>query len=464
MKNLDDKERKLAELLEELNFEINTDQVWSEIEGRLPSKRRSRALFWWLGSFSAILISGLLLSIVTGADKEDMQIEVEEVSMHEDSDDVFGKSQALEAAIDEVYQRRENETSEHPSMLSDNVTADEPVTFRARINTSRRSSITASPINQRNLSVAEYAKSSTLTFGLSSNLTSPSLGLDNSPIGVIKVGAEKLNSISFLNGISVINHDSRPIPGYTTALAKILVHHEKQPLKFISIGVGANTHGLSYADVSDLALSQNLSYEGSSPGLSLEALVGRTSQKGFSVMMGLNYSQLVNRYENNDFHTQEQVVTGTTGSYINALGETINYTGPVTTTIQSDFDIRWYRQHHTLDLVLGVGQEFSLGGDWSLRADAGLRYNLMTLTAGYAFSEGQIGISTFDSSQNTFFKNSFGLGYFYGVALEKRIADSYAISLSPYRSGYVNKINTDGSSDINSSHFGMRLGVKRFMR
>ena len=83
MKNLDDKERKLAELLEELNFEINTDQVWSDIEGRLPSKRRSRALFWWLGSFSAILISGLLLSIVTGADKEDMQIEVEEVSMHE---------------------------------------------------------------------------------------------------------------------------------------------------------------------------------------------------------------------------------------------------------------------------------------------------------------------------------------------------------------------------------------------
>jgi len=58
--DLNNKERVIKGILEEVQYQPNTDQLWANLEPQLPVKKKRRILpFWWISGLSLLILCSI---------------------------------------------------------------------------------------------------------------------------------------------------------------------------------------------------------------------------------------------------------------------------------------------------------------------------------------------------------------------------------------------------------------------
>jgi len=455
MKKLNNKEKKFAEILSDLNLEINTDEIWDAVEHRLPEKSDSRKPPFWLWGSAILFILGAIVFTQMFVSSESIIIDQKLSDLEtENSNVLLQRSAEMEAAIDRVVAKKASEDQ----MFSENVETTIETEERSAI--PGNTSIAISP--DQNVENSEKVAPTTLR--KDSRIISPS----DAESKVNKSTLVSTSSKTFVEKELLRNFSTLPL--LTSYLVSdptdlelnnpiVPVKVLRAPLSFYyQIGAGININMPSYDMPNNEGTFVN-AFESNLPGMLGSFSIGLETGKGYRFFGGLRYMQLVNKYSNDSYSVSTSTANGTQYIDLDQEGFYTEVDGEIYQKSERQNDIDWHRQFHNLDIHLGVGKRFLGIGDWSVALDASIHYNLISGSKGYVFADDFNGIKKYPEEISNP-HGLMGLGGNLSLQLERKISEQFSIFCAPFYSTYFNKINTDSFYKTNSSQAGLQLGLR----
>ncbi len=471
MKNLHNKEKQFAEILSDLNFDVNTDEVWDAIEHRLPQESPSRKwLFWKMGGLGMLIMLPFLgYKYVLDTDAHlsmDRQTAEESSLISVDDNVVFQKSAALEAAIEKVSsvaqgtRAQDDASTIIPSAIVQKENSTE-------LNKKHRSSISSVGVQDKSESSMSSSPSLLMRNKALDKVVDEKTTLPvNDKISNYQVESSSRNQISTLGILDHLLPSSLAIGERDFSPVLPSVEVLRSPLSlYWSIGAGVNFNMPHYFTNPSETISQSSlgQLESTLPGATLSMSVGLESDKGWRFFGGLRYNQLVNLYSNQNFNSNSELVDGIESLSLDENGGSTPISGQVEQQTIRQNDINWHRQFHNIDVMAGVGKRILNINKWSIAAEAMVVLNTFSASSGYVFTNDFNSINKFPQEIDNPFE-TMGLGTAFSLQIERDLNKSFTVFCAPSYSKYYKRLNSDSFYTTNNSQLGLQFGLKYWPR
>jgi len=466
--DLTNKEVEIKGLAEGMSFEIDTNDLWANIEPQLPPVDNSRKRpIWWMmtGVLLGLILAGSIFvysstdstEIIEGSEPipvTSVVVPANEILL-EDKKIISDISTTKNNSINIIESNIKTHTQTHQTSY------DEGHILGKLDN--RNTSATNNVVND----IAIVQQPSTESVSTKNNIViEASLLLNDSKNNTINDSQEKntiLKERSTVEGISSIKllelellEQLSTITILTPNIDPVKISKWKS---FWQINTGVNTtkNRISFLD-NEVSLDQQFAREQNLIGLSNSIQYGQENKNGWRFFGGLSHVRSTYRYSNFEetiFRTQE---TGVESKTIDELGNQSETLGQITITSIVKNDIVWHRNHDYVNLEVGFGKRHSLLDRLSIVTDGYIGYNLWSSHDGYYFEEDNPTITKFTNSKNHPYQNKgMDIGGKLGIEYD---LGNFSIGLSGnYNHGLGTITKSNNYYQIKNSHYGVQLGV-----
>jgi len=153
-------------------------------------------------------------------------------------------------------------------------------------------------------------------------------------------------------------------------------------------------------------------------------------QSGFSLSSGIQFSQLTERYRNQETVVELDSIEGVRVRVVQLSGDTLDFRGMVPRTTTSTFNRRIYNRYQLLDIPIIIGYERAIN-DWKIGAQVGVLANLSLSTQGKVLDSPTTELDLGDQ-QDQIFKSQIGLSYHAGLTVSRVILPGLEIQANPH--------------------------------
>ncbi len=441
--DLNNKEKQFKHLAENLDFDLNTEALWSDISEQLPEqKKKRRGWLPFVFFFSAVLLAGFFLgsfmskkSLNTAIIPSAATVDQEVINENDETKNIFSNANSNHtAAINEsdiksAQSVRKPETSLNNSFNPNNYTS--ALTQAAAMNLTNENSIPKA----FHRAITQTGKEKNETKELKENTQNLKTNNEKNGEGTHQqLSLKKLSMLpTLLGSLSIIKND-KPTP--TT----ILPTKPKNWVSFIQISSGIN-HNLSSNTLNngtEILDDAVLNSEKDKIGFNTAFELGFLHRTGWSISTGLNYSSYYSSLSSNSVEITETEIPGTESIIINPDGSQTLVPGSLTKTNTSSTNFLWHRRHKQVDLSLHIGKRLYQLDRFSIGSTMGLMYNIWASHSGYYFDE-NLSFTKFEKEDTHPYVNRHGLGIQGGLSLGYQIKH-IQFSIYPYLRYNTNSI------------------------
>ena len=466
MKNLNDTERRFAEILSDVSFDIDTNELWASVEDKLPAERKKlRFPLWIFGGLTGVmLIVGLFWNPLGDNIGSKSEASVSISSPAESS--VFDGSAALEETIEKVAAERETVLDVRHS--SSNLTSEESIV-----------AVDQQIVPKTTIDSEDTRKSApsdtTYEFQADQEIFKEIVFSQLPPPSGSKSSTTASKEIKKSSLLSVFH----PLTQTESEMLKIEERHMDIGVqKFFTLPIVVSTSSSKWSPYYSLTLGSIMNRPSYTPGIidaqtlesfsdkerSLPGIVasiqaGIENSKGWNLFAGLRQSQLVNQYRNFGPTSNSVLLPGTESLSVNEQGVSTPVSGTITSTTVKLYAQNLFRKQNVLDIYLGGGKRFSLNENWAVATQASVSYNILSTATGYYFTEEFPVVAQLSDNADSEYKQRIGMGGRFGLSLERKLSASTAISLSPFMSSYINSLDIENNFSIKNSQFGLSVGI-----
>lgn len=422
MNHLNPQEDRLKEMLESIDFEIDTQEIWDAVEPQLPTDKKRHLALWW--GFGSILLLAMLVWIwISPSDASQ-----------------YGLS-----SKDTLSQKGESHSQGNP--VSSSLPIANPLTVAEHISTTVDDPINNSSINTHTNIISPSSKtdikkriketydgstSETATHA-STNPTKPYTSTHTNGIGVQESHSEEMNSPNTIAAPSMLDAGLEPIPpvqqksrvniNSVQDIVSIFrsLHRSQTPISLkaqqwiepyhtrdrqLILGIRSGIHQniSSYSQIRSIGEfdESELQYERDRIGMSHDLFIGIENRNGWRWQAGASLHQYTATYHRNDVLYYTDAQTGISHYRIASDGTISTQPGQTSITYVSLIDLDWHRTHRSIDFFATIGKRIASIGRWSLVADAGLGLNTLTRHTGYYLSDRSFGFTKFEDSESPY--------------------------------------------------------------
>jgi|GEM_PF-4492438 len=497
MGSLNDKEKEFKSVLENLEFEIDTAQIWSNVSPHLKEKKKDRPFFFYfLGLSLAILFGGgavyLMMSDASDNSNNKVVSEFELTSdlnaeSHTQGDKTLAFQKRTNTALTTKGNSEKEASGRNFNSISNNSIADNKIQFQTisndfgQGNSNVSSEKTLKNDYNKKISPSNSFNDNTLKttpihlftnsvseFKYNSSNSNVSNNDDIVSLNILTDDKDNLNKkfpALFVDGISPqpllkersiedLNLESR------FHLVEVVERIDNSWLPVYSFISGVNK-SISSPELININSDFDSNTFGKETGLygTLSALrMGFENRKGWTIFGVLSYTTQNSVYRNQDIQSSTATVQGS-GEHINTNGfvETQNVDLLQTTTVYSD--LNWNRRHKYIDLGMGVSKQVLSISNVYFSVESSLHYNLSSQHKGYYFDEVDSNIIKFDNGEDNIYRNRTSLSGVLGMRMEWRYKN-IGLGVSPFMRIRMNSITQESNFyNINDNHFGLNFSL-----
>ena len=461
MESINDKEKKFKSVVENLEFEINTDQIWENVSPHLDNKRGRRKPFLLIFlSILGAMMCGVIMTYVIMQDSNDNDItavqNITENNAYKSDDPIVSSTLTPSDSDSPSNSEKLNEPNDIKcSILADDsytTTNYEAMSQRFESNTElinendfQNNNISSgydsggdAKINTRLLDQIEETslfqnKSSTFSDELSSDLT---FNLDKENDLRVLTYAKAISPVENLKTTTaLLNIDKRENNYQLPSTFNFIevynpVSNIWKPILSLRTGINKS---ISKSSLSDGNADFNVDLFGNETGLYgmiNDLNFGYENSKGLKIFGVVSYYNQNSSFRKSTVDVNTEIIPGT-GEHINTDGfvETVSVDLERTTTTYND--INWHRRHKYVDIGLGVGKTLVRWKALSFGMESMLLYNIVNQHSGYYFAENSNQIIQFnDNDAHPYISNS-GLSFRVSASFEYRYK-AMGVQLLPF--------------------------------
>lgn len=468
-------EVEIKDVADGMSFEIDTADLWANIEPQLPpvDNGRKRPVWWMMtGLLFVLVLAGSLFTYnLTATDDinyipNSTNIAPENLLKNEASiieskgskNKTLNNSSSLKqnekytsttSSGTQTHQLQANYDDEHGRGRLDNSGTEVSINEASDIAIIHQFNNEPTIDETKNIILSEASRI----------LNTPT----NSNSNTIKKLSETVETRSSLAGIAsikilklaLLNSDQK----------KSIPNPIIEPLKannwhpFLQFGTGLNksNNTISIVD-NEVTIEQQFAREQNLFGLSSSILYGQENNNGWRIFGGLSHLRTTTRYSNFEETITQNTTTGVESKTIDEFGNEFETLGEITVTEITKNDIIWHQSHDYVNLELGIGKRYLLVDQLSLITDIYGGYNLWSRHDGYYFEKDKPTITKFTSSDINPYQNK-GADVGARLGLDYDLGD-FSIGLAGYYNhGLGNTTKSNNYYQIKNSHYGIQLGV-----
>lgn len=458
MSKLNHKEEKLKDILGGLEIEIDTNDIWGNIESELPKPKKKRR-------FGIIFFSGLLALILIGAtwlffsQKDDNNDSQKILSTITNDKIIADKSNvASKTEISKTTYATSNESSSKLKTVQATSDAKNKIASKKELlnfkigNSTIVKNTTDVEINDSNFTKDNViTPSNPLVSTAITNTQEEEIVLQN-PRALLSniINAPTLSSQLFEIA------ERQYVEGYTHGIYPI-ENLGRQLLLQLKLGANQNKSTIyNLNSISEFDPSE-FDFESDRLGLSGSFAIG-VENNGWRFLAGISYHQNVSTYQRNDVIIIKDQVTGIKAYKIDTDGNVSAQNGVTTATYVSDNAISFHRQHKAIDFHATIGKRLWSYKGLMLIADAGFGINTYTASSGYYIEDKAFGFTKISDTNHPYKINthwnaiaSLELGYNFGKT---------RVGISPFLRYNPNSITEQNHFyQLKNSQVGLQLSL-----
>ena len=421
---LNNKEKKIKQVLSDVNYDIDTDFLWKEVSQELDDTKKRRRL-WFIPFF---LLGGLGLAYLTsnyaltpksevsllntsavnpmkksvnqnmnseGLVKQEQNQEKSIAENNKDQKNILPSNQITKTK--EQLKSTDNKSEVRKIQTTNSSTNDTKVNLSALTNSANS--------NQEKLTkenTGEIFKSPTTinTSNLSKGLTT--ITKDDKKEFITLDGIKKLfsSSIAINNALTEINEEK---------LEMIDINKNVPNRWSVTIGAGAIQNITTSNTLNGEQLNNYFDKEVALPGISTTLQLGLQTKNNWRIFGGLDYAQLVTQFRNQDIESSVGLVDIDNQAGIDSSNNYIESNGNLTTESLIENDVQWHRYQHSINVELGVSKDLFAPSKFIVAPTFSLIQNLRTINSGYYFQEEAPNFIKFEKNEENPYRKNTGL-------------------------------------------------------
>ncbi len=416
---LNNKEKKIKQVLSEVSYEVDTDFLWKEVSKELDDKKKKRRFFWIFPAFGLGLLALFFFNNYSIVGNTSNTIQENSISNLPTSNIQNENKQDLNNAFNNT---NNNQTSQSSIAVSKNNANNNP-SISNQVTNNKSSIITSNPITQKPVSIfsQNYTSNNTTRGSIfnSAKATNNIVPVQRNPIlpenNLSKNKTEKtenlftgypntsdFNSISNLKIVPVVV-EKKKSPSF------VLVEPTTATSRFyVTAGLGT-IRDINTMIINDDKIPSNLfNREKSLWGMNAAIQAGIETKSRFKFFGGFDYAQLVTQYFNGDTEIVAEQISSTLES-IDASNNLTTTEGSLTTTTTIDKDILWHRHHNKLNFQLGVSKDLFPKSRFVVEPEVSLLQNIISSHRGYYFSDESPNFVKFERGEESPYRKNTGL-------------------------------------------------------
>lgn len=472
MSELNKKEEQFKDILGGLEIDINTNDLWANIESELPQPKKKRrfGIFFLLGLMSLTLVA--VAWSFSNATLDDLDTPSTEISTEFSSSTIMATAEGN--SLNSETQADSQEGVNHP------------INNRETVSNSKRVSNTNTVINKNSnqINTASHTTNNT-----KDNITSTpnTFNIDNSPAIVLNINDSEITNTERFQSLNINSNNNKielqeeridllTIHFTPTLSSQLLETANRQriessqsiitPLKqmdrqfIIQLKLGANQNITSIGDINSTGEfdASEFDFEKDRLGLSGTLALG-LERNGWRFLAGISYHQQVSSYERNDVLIVKDPSTGIESYKILSDGTVTSQNGTITVTSARDNEISYHRQHKAIDLHATIGKRLWSYKGFVLIADLGLGINAFTNSNGYYLTDKAFGFTKISENDNHPYKNSTSWNAIASMELGYDFGNT-RIGLSPFIRYNPNSITAQSHIySMKNSQVGIQLSL-----
>ena len=417
-------EEQFRDLAESLEVDINTNDLWASVEPQLkPEKKKRRGfIWWWVG------VAALLLGVIIAKDNISFQTE-KEVPLP-----------VIPARITEVSPvgviEKQNEKEVQPGIE------------KRRSQTPLRKKLS----KHKNIPVRPIASPPALK----------SVDKQSEPNNKIEAvtqihldEAAVVVDYPVVSSIAGIKQELKWTNNELPDVGNLKITNHRSRRWFISFASGINQNWSAVRMDNPEVVDSRFAFETDLYGISTELMAG--IQKGkWSLALGGSYSLQTTGFTQHQTVVEQEVVQGTTTTFIDGDGEKTDMYGNVLQTTINRYDILWHRIHREIDAQVEIGRALFHHGRWSITVYTGLGYNLWASHRGYYFEENMQSITKLTGEVPSPYRKKGGLKYNGAIGLNYQLGN-IQLGITPYFKYSNYSILENTFYTLKNSQYGLQL-------
>lgn len=432
---LNNKEKKIKQVLSDVNYDIDTDFLWKDVSKELDKKKRRRFL-WFIPLFLSVGFGLTYLFLNYDISPVNSISETSQIESSSDLSNIEKSASEKSAAKSEVNNVTESDKQEQ-------------VAENTLTNTKTITAINESPIikntNNDNSNKDNTNNNNSTTISTSNTTYKPTILSDQSSINfstpslnVQKTNVTKLVEKSIFsktennsNIPSLFEISAMPLSTFNISRAYESIENDKlDPIDvnelsshrlFLTIGAGVirninstNTHDTEFAnDYFDKQIQL--------PGVNASILAGVQTKNNWRFFGGFDYAQLVTRFKNTDLELIDGNITIDDQQVIDQQNSYQTTEGTLETYSKIENDITWHQYHNLYNIQLGVSKDMIRNNKLSIAPELSLIQNLYSSHSGYFFSEQSPHLTKFNNQDENPFRKNTGISSQVGINLAYRL-------------------------------------------
>jgi hypothetical protein len=467
--DLTNKEIEIKDIADGMSFEIDTADLWANIEPQLPPiDDRNNKPIWWMATgvlFIFILFGGAFSyfsdSSINIPEKNDLTSEllVTESDKIENNQKIIQTQKNSSIATPNNSQNKNSKINKHTHTSFTNY--DDEHSHDKKGNSSIVK--TKKVANDIAVILQPITENESTKFDLNekqitqSDITKNNI---NQLSRNIASGSEKrllIEDISALKMKEFLNLKNTSTLSIPLSIIEPLKLNKWHSFWQVNSGINTSSNRISFSD-SEVTFDPQFGREQNLIGQSNSIHYGQEDRNGWRLFGGLSHIRTTTRYSNFEESITTNLKTGVESKTIDQYGNEFETIGQISVTSIIQNDIVWHRSHDNINLEMGFGKRHRLLEKLSLVTDAYLGYNIWSLHNGYYIEENNPIITKFTNSEHHPYQNK-------GIDIASRLGVEYdlgilSIGFSGYYShGLGNTTKTNNYYQIKNSHYGVQLGV-----
>ena len=427
---LNNKEKKIKQVLSELNYEVDTDFLWKDVSKELDKEKKKKRFFWIFPLLGLALIAFLFFNNFGVVENHSIENEQKNLSVSNiDAEDkelkhdvIIKNNEALRAEnqkdikTKELNQNSKNTNTTKKSSSNNHSSLAHLSDVSSSIKQNKNSypfKNSTSKINTRSTANIIDSRASNNLFN--NTITKETRQVISNPSDVVNSKIKtnlknKLEAVLLLNkqGINPFNIEERTQAALNLSASEMIKVDPVTKRVFLAVGAGTIKDISRSLTASDQVPAKLFDRETALWGINTGVQVGMEFKNKIKVFGGFDYAQLVTQYQNTDFEDFE----GEQVAELESINANNNYTsieGVLASTTKIENDILWHRHHNSLDFQLGVSKDLLPKSNFILAPEVSLLQNLYTSHKGYYFNEQTPNFVKFERGEESPYRKNTGL-------------------------------------------------------
>jgi len=442
-KDFNNKEKKFKEVLDNMEIDLNTDQLWSSLSSELPTKKKKR--FGWIPYF--VLISGILISIAIGVYYNGMeythnsvQVKTKPESQEKNLASHHKKDTQIPRKLFKVEQT--SKATERNTKLKILPVGDSSREFKQDVEFTldTKQSVIKIPtkIKAEYFNAEQLVNSKAITDSEGAARKTQNEQPRKKKVELTKheqvFSRNKVASALFLESLSfdALESDAsetRIDERVSNSILPVRKDSWKTIIMF-KAGLNQNFSSNTLSDNTELFNAEILELENDEIGFNSELGLGMAHSSGWRFTGGLNYSTFFSSFSSTQIEIEESEIPGTETIIINPDGSHTLVQGSLQKTSTTETEFLWHRRHKRIDVQLLVGKSLVQWNNIALGIDLGLRYNIWANDKGYYFDDNLEFVKIQDAGE-TVYNTRHGIGYSTALNFEYKLG-KVNLGLTPF--------------------------------